>query len=169
MFKKQLTLLLIGLGIFSATSSAHAMCPVCTLAIGAGVGLSRWLGIDDLITGTWIGAFLMSITLWTINWLNTKKIKFIFRKPLILIFWYGTTIVPLSLMGIIGHPFNQFMGVDKLIFGIIIGTFVFIVASIIHLKLKRKNNNKSFFPLQKVAIPLILLLITSLVFYFIPK
>jgi len=28
-----------------------AQCPVCTVAIGVGVGLCRYLGIDDLITG----------------------------------------------------------------------------------------------------------------------
>ena len=28
-----------------------AVCPVCTVAIASGVGLCRYLGIDDLISG----------------------------------------------------------------------------------------------------------------------
>lgn len=32
---------------------ALAVCPICTVAVGAGVGLSRCLGIDDSITGLW--------------------------------------------------------------------------------------------------------------------
>ena len=35
---------------------AHAVCPVCTVAVGAGLGLAEWLGIDDSISGLWIGA-----------------------------------------------------------------------------------------------------------------
>ncbi len=33
------------------------MCPVCSISIGVGVGLCRYLGIDDLISGVWIGGF----------------------------------------------------------------------------------------------------------------
>ncbi|MGB9598319.1 MAG: hypothetical protein ACPLZH_00505, partial [Minisyncoccales bacterium] len=92
-------------------------CPVCTIVIGGGLGLCRYLGIDDLISGTWIGALLFSLSLWTIEWLNKKKIKFLFRKPLVLFFWYFSLIFPLSKIGIIGHPQNKFWGIDKLIFG----------------------------------------------------
>lgn len=38
------------------TAKAQAVCPVCTVAVGTGVGLSRWLGVDDTITGLWLGA-----------------------------------------------------------------------------------------------------------------
>jgi hypothetical protein len=34
------------------------VCPVCTIAVAGGVGLCRYLGIDDLISGSWIGALL---------------------------------------------------------------------------------------------------------------
>jgi hypothetical protein len=30
---------------------AKAVCPVCTIAIASGVGLCRYLGIDDLVSG----------------------------------------------------------------------------------------------------------------------
>jgi len=59
---------------------AAAICPVCTVTVGAGIGLSRWLGIDDSITGLWLGAFLLSISLWTIDWLDRKKSIFPLKK-----------------------------------------------------------------------------------------
>jgi len=66
------------LAIFTATvltsAKAFAICPVCTIAIGAGLGLSRWLGVDDVISGIWIGGLLVSTSLWTVNWLRSKKL-----------------------------------------------------------------------------------------------
>jgi len=144
-----------------------AFCPVCTIAVGAGVGLCRYLGIDDLISGTWIGGLLMSLTLWTIDWLNKKKIKFLFRKILVFIFWYGITIFPLYWLGIMGHPENKFGGIDKLLFGIISGSVVFLISFSIHNFLVKKNQGKSYFPFQKVIIPVSFLLILSLIFYLI--
>jgi len=156
-----LTIFLLSPGFIQAVS----VCPVCTIAVGAGVGLCRYLGIDDLISGTWIGGFLMSLTLWTIDWLNKKKIRFLFRKPLILIFFYFLTIFPLYLIDIIGHPENKFLGIDKLIFGIISGSIVFLISFLFHNFLIKKSGGKSFFPFQKVIIPILFLLITSLIFY----
>jgi len=143
------------------------MCPICTIAVGAGVGLCRYLGINDLISGTWIGGLLMSLTIWTINWLNTKKIKFLFRKILVFIFWYGILIYPLFWLEIIGHPENKFLGIDKLIFGIMSGSVVFLISILFHKFLVKKNREKSYFPFQKVIIPISFLFILSLIFYFI--
>jgi len=143
------------------------MCPICTIAVGAGVGLCRYLGIDDLISGAWIGGLLMSLTIWTINWLNTKKIKFLFRKILVFIFWYGISICPLYWLEIIGHPENKFLGIDKLIFGIMSGSVVFLISVLFHKFLVKKNQERSYFPFQKVIIPISFLFILSLIFYFI--
>ena len=53
-------------------TSSYAICPICTLAVGAGVGLSRWLGVDDTVTGLWIGGLTVSMILWTIFWADKK-------------------------------------------------------------------------------------------------
>lgn len=37
---------------------ASAHCPLCVAGAGAGLTLSRILGIDDSITGIWLGAFI---------------------------------------------------------------------------------------------------------------
>lgn len=144
-----------------------AFCPVCTVAVGAGAGLCRYLGIDDLISGTWIGALLMSLVIWTIEWLNKKKIKFLFRKPIILIFWYGITIYSLYFLGIMGNPENKFLGIDKLLFGIISGTIIFLFSFLFNNFLLKKNAGKVFFPFQKVIVPVLFLIVLSLIFYLI--
>lgn len=148
---------------------AKAVCPACTVVVAGGLGLSRWFGIDDTITGLWAGALVASITFWTINWLNKKNIKFYGRKILVVIFWYGLTFVPLHYMNIIGHPFNKLWGVDKFILGVIIGSLVFATASKYYEYLKAKNNGKAHFPYEKIAIPVASLAILSAVFYFITR
>jgi hypothetical protein len=141
------------------------VCPICTIAVAGGVGLCRYLGIDDLISGAWIGALLFSLFLWTIEWLNKRKIKFLFRKPLVFIFWYGFTIFPLMKVGIIGHPQNKFLGIDKLIFGIFSGTIVFLFSILFENYLRKKNQGKAYFKFQKVIIPILFLTILSLIFW----
>lgn len=148
---------------------ARAICPVCTIAIGAGVGLSRWLGVDDLISGTWAGAFIVSIIFWTADWLDRKNIKFKFQYPALAVLFYAATVIPLYFTGIAGHPFNKFCGVDKLMFGIVSGSVVFTLGVLLHHFLKKRNRGKSYFAFQKVVIPLVLLIITSAVFYFTCK
>jgi hypothetical protein len=141
------------------------VCPICTIAVAGGVGLCRYLGIDDLISGVWIGALLFSLCLWTIEWLNKKKIKFLFRKPLVFIFWYGLTIFPLMKIGIIGHPQNKFLGIDKLIFGIFAGSVMFSLSILFENYLRKKNQGKAYFKFQKVIVPILFLIILSLIFW----
>jgi predicted Fe-Mo cluster-binding NifX family protein len=150
--------------LFLPFTKTSAVCPVCTVAVGCGVGLSRYLGVDDLISGLWIGAFLFSSGLWLIDYLSKKGIKFAFRNFLILFFVYLLGF--LSLKDFIGHYSNKIFGLDKLIFGIILGTVVLIIAIFIDKVLRRRNQEKVYFPYQKVIIPLILLIISTLILYF---
>ena len=160
--------LTIGAMLFWALP-AKAVCPVCTVAVIGGLGLSRWFGIDDTVTGVWAGALVASMTLWTINWLNKKNIKFYGRKILVAVFWYGLTFVPLHYMDIIGHPLNKLWGMDKFILGVIIGSIIFAAAAILYEYLKKKNHDKPHFPFERVAMPIAALAIISAIFYFITK
>jgi hypothetical protein len=148
---------------------AKAICPVCTIAVGAGIGLSRYLGIDDAITGAWIGGLIISIALWTDNWLKGKNKNIAYQKILLIIVYYAVVILPLYWKNIIGHPFNKICGVDKILFGIIFGSLGFWLGSELHLYLKKRNGDKVYFPFQKVAFGLAPLIILSLVFYIISK
>lgn len=144
-----------------------AVCPVCAVVAAGGLGLSRWLGIDDTISGTLIGGILMSLVIWTIEWLDKRKIRFLFRKPLILLFWYTITIWPLLSFGIVGQEKNKFLGIDKLIFGIIFGSIFFLFGFFVDIFLKKKNCQRAYFPFQKVVIPILFLVILSFILYFL--
>lgn len=162
--KKFLLFLLISL-LFALP--VRAICPVCTVAVGAGVGLSRYLGIDDLISGIWIGGLIISLALWVMDWLDKRKIHFPFRKVLVLCFFYFLTLFPLYSVGMIGSSCNQFLGIDRLLFGIILGSSAFLMGFLFHNFLKSKNEGKVFFPFQKVFLPVLFLLITSLILFLI--
>ena len=165
-FRKHFTFLFLGLFLFFARS-AQAVCPVCVVAVSACVGLSEYLGIDDTISGLWIGGLLVSMTIWTIDWLKKKNIRFYGRKILTATLFYVFTIGPLYKNEMIGHPLNKFWGVDKLLLGIILGSIFFLVAVFLNSYLKKKNNDKVFFPFQKVVVPIVILGILSGIFYFL--
>jgi len=150
-------------------NNAIAVCPVCTLAVGAGLGLSRWLKIDDLISGIWIGALIVSLTFWTDDFLKKKKINFKFSHLIILVIYLLLVILPLYFSGVIGHPLNTILGIDKLIFGTFLGIILFYLANYLNNYLKSKNNNKVYFAYQKVIIPVGILLISSLIIFLILK
>lgn len=168
LFKKYILPLFGALGAFFLTS-VHAQCPVCTVAVIGGVGLARWLKIDDTITGLWVGGFLVSTSIWTINWLKSKKWDFYAIDFLVPLAYYATVIIPLYYYEIIGHPSNIFWGIDKLLLGIILGSVMFYAAVLKYAEIKKKNNNHAQFPFQRVVIPVGILLILSLIFFFITR
>jgi len=153
---------------------AQAVCPVCVVAVGAGLGLSEYLGIDDTIAGLWIGGLLVALTVWTINWFN-KKNWLADKKPLrqvrdilTAILYYAMVIGPLAIKGIIGNPFNRFWGIDKLILGITVGSAGFLSATLWYNRIK-KRRGRAHFPFEKVAMPVGALAILSLIFYFLVR
>ncbi len=164
---------------------ASAFCPVCTVAVGAGVGLAQWLGIDDSISGVWLGGLAVSLIIWTINWLNDKSLALknsessVFRreKPsfgkrslrniLIAVSYYLLIVGSLWWQGFIAkNPLNTICGIDKLLFGIILGTILFLAGVLIHNYLFKKNENKSYFKGQKMVFGITPLLGASVILYF---
>ncbi|MDD2732155.1 MAG: hypothetical protein PHI53_03090 [Candidatus Pacebacteria bacterium] len=160
-------------GIFIAfTEKALAVCPICTIAVGAGVGLSRWLGIDDSITGLWIGGLTVSIITWTLSWFDKKNIKFRGRTIITILGYYSLIVVPLYFMGIMGNPLNTLCAcgvIDKLLLGIIVGSIAFWFGASWYYYLKEKNQGRAYFPFQKVVMPVSPLILLSIIFYFLTK
>lgn len=154
---------------FLFAASAKAICPICTVAVGAGVGLSRWLGIDDVIAGLWIGGLTVSLIMWTIDWLEKKNIRFKKRKLITVLAYYGIIVAPLYWTGIMGHPFNKIWGMDKLLLGIILGSLSFFLGGFWYYRMKAKNGGHAYFPFQKVVMPVAPLIILSAFFYFLTK
>ncbi|HZJ41108.1 MAG TPA: hypothetical protein VFD16_02495 [Candidatus Saccharimonadales bacterium] len=159
--------------IFSLTAlPAKAVCPVCIVAVGAGLGLSRYLGVDDTISGVWIGGLTAGTAIWTINWLNKKNWNLgnkLTRNIIIVIAYYLMIFWPLISRDLIGHPFNKIYGIDKIAFGAFFGTLVFVSFDKGYLYLKKKNNDHAYFPFQKVVMPVAALTILSVIFYFLTK
>lgn len=159
------------------TAKAQAVCPVCTVAVSAGVGLSRWLGVDDTVTGLWIGGAIVSLIAWTISWMDTHNIRFKGKRLITAVSYYLLVCVPLYLTGIIGGPKNTllgvpkntFLGVDKLALGIVVGSIAFYAGAQRYERLKQKNKGHAYFPFQKVAMPVIPLILLSLVFYLVTR
>lgn len=169
--KKIITPLFIGLATMAALP-AQAVCPVCIVAVGAGLGLSRYLGIDDTITGLWIGGLTVAMIVWTINWAKPriKKVKSApWWNALIIVAYYAMIAWPLTTQNFIGHPLNKMWGVDKIILGITLGSLLFLGASELYLWLKKNNGGRAYFPFQKVAMPFGILAFFSFIFYLLTR
>lgn len=166
-----LALFFIHYSLFPAPASA--ICPVCTIAVGAGLGISRWLGIDDAVSGVWVGGIILSSTFWFIDWLEKKNFKslsfyykFQYKKWLVTLLMYALVLIPLFTSGIIGHPFNTILGIDKLLFGTAVGSLAFLMGMYLDKKV-RELKGKQLFPYQKVAFPVGALIIASLILFLI--
>jgi hypothetical protein len=164
-------LTLFALKSFVFVNTAKAVCPICTVAVAGGLGLSRYFGIDDSITGVWAGGLMVSVTMWTLDWLSRKDFKWLKNvnkkvlSVLAFLFWVLTTYIPLFELNIIGHPFNKILGIDKLVFGSILGFFAFLLGVWFDKK-EREIRGKQLFNFQKVVFPVLTLTILSLVLYF---
>lgn len=155
--------------LFSGT--AYAICPVCVIAVGAGLGLSEYLGIDDTIAGVWIGALLVSMIIWTINWMNNKKWTLgnkDVRDILIAVLYYVLVFWPLWNKGLVGNINHRLWGVDKLVLGTALGSLAFLGANAWYNSIKKKLGHAQF-PFQKVVWPVSAMVILSIAFYFITK
>ena len=169
MIKNKITLASIVslIGIFFA-KTALAVCPVCVIGVGAGLGLARWLKIDDTITGLWIGGLTIAMVMWTIEWFNKKNIKFWGRDILTVIVFYATVIWPLRSIEVIGNQYHTIWGMDKLILTIFIGSIAFFGFEKWYRAMRAKNG-KSLFRYQKVVWAWLPLVILSIIFFFLTR
>jgi hypothetical protein len=152
-------------------AKALAVCPLCTVVVGACLGISEWLGIDDAVTGIWFGGLTVSMIIWTIDWLERKNIKFKFRAGVTIVSYYLLMIVSLYYQRIIGQPLNQLSSclLDNLMFGFVSGSIAFYAGVVWYEFLKKKNNNKAYFPFQKIVMPVVPLIILTITYYFLTK
>jgi hypothetical protein len=148
-------------------AQVQAVCPVCTVAVGAGLGISRWLGIDDSIAGLWIGALALSSGLWLAGWVSQKEWDLPKKEWLAGSLFYFLLIPTLYLLGIAGNPLNTLWGIDKIILGIVIGTGVFAASVVVDKRLRLVNGNQVYLYYQKVILPMLFLSIVSFIFHLI--
>jgi hypothetical protein len=144
------------------------VCPICTVAVAAGVGVLESYGVDRILIGLWFGALIVSSIMWFIDWLNRKNIHFLFRKILVIVSFYAIFVVPLyfiKIKGVVlmGSGINEIFGIDRLLFGVILGTIIFILAVISDKYLRTLNESKAMIKWQKVIIPVVFLIIASII------
>ncbi len=166
-------LLLLSLILLISIPLVYAHCPLCTMAVGTGVVAAKYYGLDTSIIGLLVGAFAVSIGLWIGLKLKKEYIKF--QLSLIVLASFLLTIIPI-IIGIKSDSIYlpiMFLGtakvywIDKLLFGSIIGGLLCLAGYWVHNYIK-KSRGKVLFPYQGIAITLFLLLISSVVLYFLP-
>lgn len=148
------------------------ICDLCTIGVIAGLGVSRYLGIDDSVTGVWIGAFLVAIIQMTLVLLEKKNINFRFRTTIVSLSFVIFTLLSFYYAGVIGIYRNTFLGsksifLDKVLLSSFAGGITLMLASSLYQTLKKRNGGHAHFPFEKVAIPLVSLIILSTAFYFV--
>lgn len=160
----------LSLSIFAAVP-AKAVCPVCTVLVTGGVGLSRWLGVDDSVSGLWVGGLTVSVIIWTLEWMDRKKMLFKGRTIMVTAGYYALILSSFYLTNLISDPIRTICActTDKLFLGIVVGSFAFWMGASWYYFLKEKNGGKAHFPFQKVAMPLFPLIVLSFYFYFLTK
>lgn len=149
--------------ILSKLVFAH--CPLCVAATGGAVVAARFYGVPDLVIGTFIGAYLISISFW-INKILLKRNKgrnyLPFQQTILIGFWLFLFLILLTITNI-----TTLSIFNKLIEGMLIGTFVTLFAFKFHDFLREKNRNRNYIPLQVIFIALTFLLLTTFTYYII--
>ncbi len=144
---------------------AFATCPVCLVAVGSGLWLAEWLGVDDLIAALWIGALSTALAFWF-----AKQFKLI-KLPYPEISWslisYLSVLAFFQAQGKLWRPYCQIWGICKLFLGVTLGMLVFWLGVFLDRQLRRLNQGSVFFPFQKVVLPVVAVVITSLIFQLI--
>ena len=144
---------------------ANPACAVCTVAMGAFLGISRALGISDNATGVWIGGLLLMTYYFTIKFVEYKKWIFKFYR----IFWALMTLLLVPVMyNFVTYKYDTFFGIDAFLVSMIAGAFAFWLSQFIYQKMKSANNGHAHFPFEKVVMAILFLLITSIIFNYLP-
>ncbi|NMB91634.1 hypothetical protein GYA37_02160 [candidate division WWE3 bacterium] len=162
--------LLLSLIIFFSTITlttikSFAVCPICIVAVGAGLGVSRYLGIDDTITGVWIGGLVIASAFWFADIIQKKKWKIPYPEALSTVSFLLLTIIPMYIKKIIGNPTNTLWGVDKIVLGIVAGLITFIISIYLDKSLRKTNHGEVYIYYQKVILPVLFLTLASFTFY----
>ncbi len=145
------------------TLNANAICPMCTIAVGAGLTFLEVWGVDLLLAGIWAGGLTLSLVFWTASYMNRRGIKSGYWYLLDFILYYAF-LGAVYLLPEFKFGAKTLWGIDKLLLGIIVGTVLFYIGAKLHARIKAKNGGKSKFPFQKVIIPISFLVIATIVF-----
>ena len=158
------TLLVLG---FVSKAVANPACAVCTVAVGASLGIARKMGVDDSVVGVWSGAFLLLLGYWTLKWMDKKGWNFKGRdfivlslSVLMILFMYISHLVytPKAIL---------VFWIDPFLFATICGALTLHYSSEFYQWMKRKNGGHAHFPFEKVVVPVVSLCLVAKWFSYI--
>ena len=146
----------------------NAACPVCIVAVGSGLMIAEWLGVDSLLAAIWIMGLSTAMGFWMAGWLDKKMKKSEGRGRAILTNGYLWAVVMLAMVLAYYYWADNFgyrtiLGMDSLVLGSLLGMGFFMLAEWLEGDyLRKKNDGKAFFPYQKVVVPVGALVVATL-------
>lgn len=141
-------------------SSVYAQCPVCIVTVGGGMLIAKKLGIDDFLVSIWISALNTAIAFWLAPKLKLKLLK---NNYFLSFIFLALTLSYFQFTNQVGGTANRLLGIDKILFGQILGLLVMFFGNFIYDYTKNKNRGKTLFPYAKVVFPVIAVLIVTLI------
>lgn len=155
--------LIIALAAMMPTvAAANPACPICTVAIGAALPITRRLGVPDAVAGLWVGAFLAIMGYWIIKFMDRRGWCFVGRNAIVLAASVAT--IGFAYVGQVRYSpceYFGFLNVDPLLFGTVLGAVLFIVTEKLYDWMKMKNGGHAHFPFEKVVLPVVVLAVAS--------
>ncbi|MBD5400467.1 hypothetical protein HDR61_01830 [bacterium] len=148
--------------LMPAAAFANPACPVCTIAIGAALPITRRMGVPDAIVGIWAGAFLAIMGYWIIKFMARRGWNFPGRNAIVLTLSVAT--IGFAYINTVKYSpctYFGFLPVDPLLMGTILGAVLFIVTEKVYDWMKARNGGHAHFPFEKVVLPIIVLAIAS--------
>jgi len=142
-------------------SPAFAQCPVCIVTVGGGMLIAQKLGIDDFLVSIWISALNTAISFWLAQKIKIKILK---NGHILSILMLATVLAYFRFTDEIGVSGNTLLGIDKIIFGSLVGLLAMGLGNHTYIFTKAKNGGKTIFPYAKVAFPLGFVLVVTLIF-----
>lgn len=144
---------------------ANPACPICTIAIGAGVGVAESLGVPTSVVGLWAGALLTLLGYWMIKFFDNRGWKFFGRNALLI--GMSVAMIGFAYVGDIDYTpvwICNVLYIDPILFGAIVGMIVFILVEKLYEFMKRKNGGHAHFPFERVVLPVVVLALFSWLF-----
>ena len=144
---------------------ANPACPICTIAIGAGVGVAESLGVPTSVVGLWAGALLTLLGYWMIKFFDNRGWKFFGRNALLIVL--SVAMIGFAYVGDIDYTpvwICNVLYIDPILFGAIVGMIVFILVEKLYEFMKRKNGGHAHFPFERVVLPVVVLALFSWLF-----
>ncbi len=163
--KYLLSLLLIPVFYLLTAANALAHCPLCVAGAAGGITLARLFGIDDSITGVWIGALIGATSFWSEKFIykRFKVLPLPILRQLLYFVYFALTIASFYQFNLV-VKMGDIFGIHKLIFGMIAGGIVFYLVDLVD-DFVIRNNSKVFFPYQRVVVSLGSMVILSIGIY----